>query len=96
MLYDTRFKTGRTVAINAKVLATKSRYIFFATNPPDPQHLTINSCFGAFRSVWVDLVSFRNCTKLGAKWAELGQLMQKFVPPSRFRISRNEHTRSTP
>jgi hypothetical protein len=32
---------------------------------------------------------FRYCTKLGAKWANLLQLMQKFVPQSLVRISRN-------
>ena len=69
---------------------------FFATNPLDPHHRTLNSCFGAFRSVWVDLGSFLYCTKLCAKWAELVHLMQKFVPRSRFRISRNKRTRSTP
>ena len=74
----------------------QNRVRIFATNPPDPHHLTLNSCFGVFCSVWVDLGSFRYCTKLGAKWAELVQLMQNFVPPSRFRISRNEHTQSTP
>ena len=35
-------------------------------------------------------------TKLGAKWVELVQLMQKFLPRSRIGIFRNEHTRSTP
>ena len=38
------------------------------------------ACFGAFRSVWVHLGSFRYCMKLGAKQAEVVQLMQKFVP----------------
>ena len=52
--------------------------------------------FGAFQSVWVHLGPFRYCMKLGAKWAELVQLMQKFMPRSRVRIFRNECTRSTP
>ena len=39
---------------------------------------------------------FRNCMKLGAKWCELVQLMQKFVPRSHIRIFRNERTQSTP
>jgi hypothetical protein len=34
--------------------------------------------------------------KLGSKWAELVQLMQKFVPRNRVGIFRNERTRSTP
>ena len=35
------------------------------------------ACFGAFHSVWVHLGPFRYCMKLGAKWAEMVQLMQK-------------------
>ena len=38
----------------------------------------------------------RYCMKLGAKWAELVQLMQKFLPRSPIGIFRNECTRSTP
>jgi len=42
-----------------------------ATNAPGPLHLTLNSCFGEFRSVWVHLGPFRYFAKLGAIWAEL-------------------------
>ena len=35
-------------------------------------------------------------TKLDAKWVELVQLKQKFVPLSRIEIFRKERTRSTP
>ena len=28
----------------------------FATNAPDPPYWTLNSCFGAFRTIWVHLV----------------------------------------
>ena len=62
---------------------------------PDPPHWTINSCFGASRSVWVYLAIFRYYTKLGAKRVELVQLMHKFVPQNRIGIFRNERTRST-
>ena len=62
----------------------------FATNAPDPPHWTPNSTFVTFRSVWVHLGPFRYCMKLGAKWAELVQLMQKFMPRSRFQIFRKE------
>src|SRR6185312_6306919 len=55
---------------------------FFATNAPNPPDWTLNSCFGKFHSVWVHLLSFRNCMKLGAKRCKLVQLMQKFVPRS--------------
>ena len=68
----------------------------FATNAPDPHHWTLNSCFVAFRKVWVHLGSFRYCTKLGAKWAELVQLMQKFMPRSHVGTFRYERTRNTP
>jgi hypothetical protein len=39
---------------------------------------------------------FDYSTTLGAKWAKLVQLMQKFVPERRVGIFRNECTRSTP
>ena len=68
---------------------------FFRTNAPDPHHWTLDSCFGAFLSVWVHLGLFLYCTKLGAKWANLVQLMQEFVPQSLVRIPRNRRTRST-
>ena len=49
---------------------------FFTTNAPDPPHWTLDSCFGASRSIWVHLAMFRYYTKLGAKRVELVQLMQ--------------------
>ena len=49
-------------------------------NGLDPPHWTINSCFGASRSIWVHLAMFDYYTKIGAKRAELVQLMHKFVP----------------
>ena len=69
---------------------------FFATNAPDPHHWTLNSCFGAFLSVWVHLGPFPYCTKLAAKYAKLEQLMQMFMPRSQVRIFCNEHSQSTP
>ena len=48
------------------------------STPLDP-----NSCFGAFRTIWVHLGPFGCLTKLGAKRAEL---VQKFVPQSRVGI----------
>ena len=88
--YETRCKTGRT---SAKVRATKSSRIFFAMNAPNPPHWTLNSCFGAFCTVLVHLRPFGCLAKVGAKHSEL---VQKFVPRSRFRILHNERTRSTP
>ena len=49
-------------------------------NGPDPPHWTLNSCFGASRSVWVHLAMFHYYTKVGAKRVELVQLLHKFVP----------------
>src|SRR6185437_15965963 len=66
---------------------------FFATNAPDPPLWTLNRRFAMFRTIWVHLGPFGCLTELGAKRAEL---VQKFVPRSRVRIFRNEHTRSTP
>ena len=62
----------------------------FATNAPNPPHWTPNSTFVTFRSVWVHLGPFRYCMKLGAKWAELVQLMQNFMPRSHVGIFHNE------
>src|SRR6185369_16537804 len=64
-------------------------------NAPDPHHWTLNSCFGAFLSVWVHLEPFCYCTKLAAKHAKLVQLMQKFRPRCLVRIVCNERSRST-
>ena len=55
------------------------------STPSDPE-LT----FGAFRTIWVHSGPFGCLTKLGANQAEL---VQKFVPRSRFGIFRNERTR---
>ena len=62
----------------------------FAPNAPNPLHWTLNSCFGALHSVWVHLLSFRNCMKLGSKRCELVQLMQRFMPWSHVQIFRND------
>ena len=81
--YETRCQTGRT---SAKLRATKSHRNFLV-------HLTLNSCFTEFCTIWLHLEPFGCLTKLGAKRVEL---VQKFVPWSRVRIFRNERTRSSP
>ena len=63
---------------------------------PDPTHRTLNLCFGWFHSVRVNLGLLCYGSKVGAKRAELVQLMQMFVPRSRVRIFRNERTHSSP
>ena len=40
---------------------------FFTTNAPGPPQMTLNSCFGAFHSIWVHLGPLGCLTKLGAK-----------------------------
>ena len=57
----------------------RNRVRIFTTNAPDPYHWTLNSYFVAFCSVWVHFGLFRYCTKLDAKWAEMVELMHKFV-----------------
>ena len=66
-------QTGQSDAINAKRSCHELTSHLFTTNAPDTNKGTLNSCFVAFRKVWVHLGSFRYCTKLGAKWAELVQ-----------------------
>ena len=61
-------------------------------NPLDPLHWTLNSCFGAFRTIWVHLRPFGCLTKLGAKHFEL---VQKFVARRRVGAFRYERTRSS-
>ena len=46
---------------------------------PDPTHWTLNSRFGAFRTIWVHLGLFGCHTTLSAKQVKL---VQKFVPRS--------------
>ena len=87
--YKTRCGTGRT---GAKLHATKSHRNFSQqTHPIHPMSLT--SCFGVFRTIWVHSEPFGGLTKFGAKRAEL---VQKFMPRSRIGIFRNQRTRSTP
>ena len=74
----------------------RSRTEVFTMNAPDPPHWTLYSWVGAFQTIWVHLGPFRRLTKLGSKWAELVQLIQKFMPQSRVRIFGDERTRSTP
>ena len=52
--------------------------------------------FWCVYSVLVHLGMFYYDSKLGAKWAKLVQVMQKFVPQSRVESFRKERTQSTP
>jgi len=86
----TRCKTGRN---GAKVRATKSRQNFSQQIQPIHPHWTLNSCFCAFRTIWVHLGPFGCVTTLSLKRVTL---VQKFVSRSHFGICRHECTRSTP
>ena len=87
--YETRCKTGRTIA---KVRETKSCRTFRnerARSTPLDNILM----FWCVRTIWVHSGLFSCLTKLIAKRAEL---VQKFVPRSHDGIFHNEHTLSTP
>ena len=71
----------------------QSRVQMFCNERTRSTHWTLNSCFGEFHTILVHLEPFGCLTKLGAKW---GELVQKFVPRSRFEIFLNESARSTP
>src|SRR6185437_12235371 len=86
-------KLGAKRAELVQKFVPRSRVGIFATNASDPPHWTLNSCFGAFCTIWVHSGPFGCLTKLGEKWAEL---VQQFVKQSRIGIFRNERTRSTP
>src|SRR6185295_19279072 len=74
----------------------RSHVIIFRNESTRSTPLNRNIMFIAFRSVWMRLDPFRYCFKLDANWAELVQLMQKFMPRSCVGICRNKCTRSTP
>jgi hypothetical protein len=88
-------KRVELVQLMQKVML-RSRVIIFRNEHTRSTPLDPISCFVVFLSVWVHLGPFRYCMKHGAKWAELVQLMQKFVPRSRVGIFRNGRTRSSP
>ena len=86
-------KLGAQGAEVVQKFVPRSRVGIFPTNAPDPPHWTLNSCSGAFHTIWVHLEPIGCLTKLSAKRVEL---VQNIVLRSRVRIFRNEHTRSTP
>ena len=94
LLHKTRSKTGHTGAINAKVraqcLVAISRNERSWSTPLDPKlkFWCVSFPLGAFGTVF--LLHETRC-----KMGQLVQLMQKFVPQSLVRISRNRRTRST-
>ena len=89
LLHETWCKTRQTGAINAKVCAMMSFWIFrnkrSRSTPLDPKLMfwCVSSRLSAFGTVFY-------CTKLGAKYANMVQLMQKFVQWCLVRIFCNE------
>ena len=65
-------------------------------NAPKHNKAQQNMSSGSNGVDWVHLDPFHYRFKLDEKWAELVQLIQKFVRRSCVGICRNEHTRSTP
>ena len=79
-----------------KVCATKSRWNFSLWTHPIHTKGPKTHVFLHFVIVWVHLGLFRYCNKLDAKWAELVQLMRKFMSRSRVGTFRYEPNRYTP
>jgi hypothetical protein len=79
---------GWTGAINTQVRATKSCWNF--SQRTHPIYLIVPQTH-----VLVHFRLFHYCTNFGAKWAQLLQLVHKFMQWSRVRIIRIERTRST-
>src|SRR6185503_3802478 len=95
--YHTKLRAKRVKLMQLMQKFVPRRLVrIFATNARDPHHWTLNSCFGAFLFIWVHLRPFGYCKKLGAKWANLVQLKQKFEPRCLIRIFCNACSRSTP
>ena len=88
--YKTRCKTGQSWC---KSSCHDVESEFFATKAPDPPHWTLNSHFGAFRTIRVYLGPFGCLTRHSANRVKL---VLKFMPQSRVGIFRNERTRSSP
>jgi hypothetical protein len=89
LLCELGWKMDQTGAIIAKVRATNSRRNFSQrTHPSHP--------IGSQTHVLGRFGPFHYNTNLGAKRAELKQLMHKFLQRTGIGIFRNERTRSTP
>ena len=48
-------KLGAKQAELVQKFVPRSRIGIFRENAPDPPHMTLNSCFGVFRTIWVHL-----------------------------------------
>ena len=72
-----------------------SRFGIFCNKRTRSTPLDPNSYFEAFYTIWVHWGWLHFVIKLSSKWAEQVQLMQKFMPQSRFGIFHNERAQST-
>ena len=70
-------KLGAKRAELVQKFVPRSRIGIFRNESNQSTPLDPNTCFGAFRTIWVHLGPLGCLTKLGAKRAEL---VQKFVP----------------
>jgi hypothetical protein len=86
-------KLGAKEAELVQKFVPRSRIGIFRNERTRPTLLDPKLTFWCVITIWVHSGPFGCVTKLGAKRAEL---VQKFVPRSRFGIFRNERTRSTP
>ena len=89
-------KLGVKQAELVQKFVPRSRFGIFRNERTRSTPLDRNIMFIAFHSVLVPLGMFCYDSKLGAKWAKLVQVMQKFVPQSRVGSFRKERTQSTP
>ena len=94
--YYTKLETKQVTLVQLmekfvpRCLVTISRNERSRSTPLDPKLMFWCVCF-----FWVHMRPFCYFTKLGVKWSNLVQLMQKFVPLSLVRISQNERYGST-
>ena len=86
-------KLGAKRAELVQTFVPRSRIGNFRNERTRSTYWTLNSCFGAFDTIWVYLGPFDCLTKLGRKRAEL---VQKLVPRSRVGIFCSARTQSTP
>ena len=66
--------SGQNIPNKCKSSCHEVALDFSETKAPDPPHGTINSCFGAFRTIWIHLGQLGCLTKL---WAKRDELVQK-------------------
>jgi hypothetical protein len=89
-----RYRTAELVQL-MQTFVPWSRIVIFPNQRSHSHQSTLNSYIGAFCTVWLHLWPFRYGTIVYAKWAEILQLVQKYVPRSRVGIFRNDCSQAT-